>query len=331
MTAAATPVPPLLPGATATQTKAILGAMRTVAETGGPASGDDRLAIESADRYMFGHVPPTGFDGIAPVAPAALKAALAGSRLGEDAAKFLTVMALVDGRLDKAKIAAVLGYAKELGIEERYLDEVRQAAEGRLQEALADMTRCNMESVTGRPWVGGDVNKWLVPYDAAPDPTLAARFEALGDLPPNAFGHTFWAHFRDNGYAFPGAPTALNAAFCVPHDSVHVLTGYNTQARGELLASTFTAAMHRKYPMAGHVLPVLFSWHLKVAINEVAGAKGGALDPAEFWRAWAAGAAAKFDTFAPDWDFWAHVGETLGVLRERLGIPAEGLDAARAH
>jgi hypothetical protein len=331
MNPAAARVPPLLSGATQRQTRAILGAMRAVAETGGAASPDDRVAVESADRYMFGHAPPAAFDAIGSVSPEALAAALAGTDLGEEALKFLTVMALVDARLDQAKIAKVLAYATALGIEERYLHEIKEAAAGQLQEALADMTRCNMESVTGRPWSGGDVNKWLVPYDAAPDPALTQRFEALGKLAPDTFGLAFWSHFRDNGYAFPGAPTALNYAFCVPHDSVHVLTGYNTQARGELLASTFTAAMHRKYPMAGHVLPVLFSWHLKVAINEVAGAKGGALDPKEFWHAWAAGAAARVDTFAPDWDFWAHVGEPLAALRQQFGIPAAGLDAGRGH
>jgi hypothetical protein len=46
-------------------------------------------------------------------------------------------------------------------------------------------------------------------------------------------------------------------------------------------------------------------------------------------HAWAAGAAATVDTFAPDWDFWGYVEEPLAVLRERWSIPAAGLDAAR--
>ena len=87
---------------------------------------------------MFGHE-NTGFDAIAPVAPQALVSALSGSRLGEDAAKFLTVMALVDGTLDKAKIASVLRYAQALGLHERYLDDIAAAAADRLQEALADI------------------------------------------------------------------------------------------------------------------------------------------------------------------------------------------------
>jgi hypothetical protein len=302
--------------------------MRAVAETDGSASENDRVAVASADQYIFGHDTPSAFEAIAPVTPAALAGTLLGSNLGRDALKFLTVMAFVDGSLDKAKIANVLRYASALGIEERYLDEIKEAAQGRLQEALADMTRCNMESVTGKPWSGGDVNKWLLPYAGdTGDPALAQRFEALGRLASETFGYAFWAHFEENKYAFPGNPAGLNAAFSVPHDSIHVLTGYHTDPRGELLASTFTAAMHPKYPMAGHVLPVLFSWHLNVKLNDVARDAGGALDPKEFWHAWAAGAATTVDTFAPGWDFWSYTEVPLGLLRERWSIPPAGLDA----
>jgi hypothetical protein len=329
MTASKIRIPALLPGAKEPQTKAILGAMRAVAETGGPASADDRLALASADQYIFGHDAPFKFEALAPVSPATLAAALAGSNLGEGALKFLTVMAFIDGKLDEAKIESVLRYATALGIAERYLDEIKEAAHGRLQEALADMTRCNLESITGRPWNDSDANQWLLPYTgASADPALVQRFETLGRLPAETFGYAFWAHFKENAYAFPGNPKALNAAFSVPHDSVHVVTGYNTKPRGELLASTFTAAMHPKYPMAGHVLPVIFSWHLKMQINPVAGDAQGALDPQEFWRAWAAGAAVPVDTFAADWDFWRYVEEPLASLRERWSLPAAGLDAA---
>lgn len=327
MSAAKIDVPALLPDASVAQSKAILGAMRAVAETGGAASDDDRRALESADRFVFGHDGAFSFDAIAPVAPAALAAKIGGGALGHEALKYLAVMAFVDGALDKTKIAAVLRYAKALGIAEHYLDEIRDAARDRLQEVLADMTRCNMESITGKAWSGGDINAWLLPYTgAAQDPAMAARFEKLGRLPEESFGHAFWTQFKKNGYAFPGDPKGLNATFTVPHDAAHVLTGYDTTPRGEILVSTFTAAMHPKHPMSGHVLPVIFSWHLKVMINKVAGDAAGALDPAEFWHAWAGGAAAKVDTFAPDWDFWAHIETPLRALRESWSIPVEGLE-----
>ena len=96
--------------------------------------------------------------------PQALADLLKGTKLAEDAVKFMTVMAFVDGALDKSKIARVFEFAKALGIGARFLDEISEATAGQMQVALADMTRANMESITGKPWAG-DVNKWLMPYD----------------------------------------------------------------------------------------------------------------------------------------------------------------------
>jgi hypothetical protein len=302
--------------------------MLAVAEAGGAASEADRRTLAGASRFIFGRNQAS--EDLRAVAPEVLAGVLVGTDLAQNAVRFLTVMAFIDGVLDKAKIATVLRYAAALGIDERYLNEIAEAARDRLQEALADMTRCNMESITNRPWAGGDVNRWLLPYAERADPALAARFAALEQLPPKSFGHAFWQHFKENRYAFPGEPEGLNASFSVPHDAVHVLTGYDTRPRGEILTSTFTAAMHPTYPMAGHVLPVLLSWHVGTRINDVAGNATGALEPTEFWRAWAAGAAASFDTFAPDWDFWSHAREPLSALRERCSLPRDGLAVTRA-
>lgn len=318
-------VPALLAQATPGEARAILGSMRAIAETGASLTPSDHLALDSAARYIFGIDPPS--DGsLPPVAPDTLARALEGSTLADDAVRLLTAMAFVDGTLDPAKIAAVLAHARALGIAAHYLDEIRDAATGHVQEALADMARCNMESLTGKPW-RGEIAPWLLPYEAAgADPALAARFAALADTDPASFGHAFWRHFTENGYAFPGAPSALNAIFSVPHDTNHVLTGFDTTPRGEVLTSTFTAAMHPHYPMAGHILPAIFSWHLRLEINAVAGGASGGMDPVVFWRAWAAGAAATVDTFAPGWDFWSVVDVPLADLRVRYGLPAAGLD-----
>jgi hypothetical protein len=177
MAAASHAVPPLVPNASPAQVSAILGAMRAIADIGRPASEADRHAIVGAGRYLFGRELEAPFNALTAVAPAQLASALAGSKLAEDAIKFLTVMAFIDGKLDKAKIASVLGYARALGIHESYLDDIAAAANDRLQEALAHMVRANMESITGRPWNTGDVNQWLLPYSGAnTDPALAARF-----------------------------------------------------------------------------------------------------------------------------------------------------------
>jgi hypothetical protein len=323
----------VLPDASPGKVAAILGAMRQVAAAEGTLSEAASRCLVSAGRHLFGELHSAGLNELPAVLPSALATALAtaleGSELAEHAVRFLIVMALVDGVLDAAKIGDVFRYAEALGIRQRYLDQLADAIDGRLAEALADMTCCNMESITNAPWAGGDVNRWLLAYQSEnADPELAGRFAALGELAPDTIGHALWAHFRANAYGFPGDPSGLNAAFSLPHDTVHVLTGYDTTARGEILVSTFTAAMHPVHPMAGHILPVLLSWHIGTRINNVAGDATGALDPAEFWRAWAAGAAAGVDTFAPEWDFWSIAAQPLDTLRCAWAIPTAGLASA---
>ena len=89
-----------------------------------------------------------------------------------------------------------------LGIEERYLDEIKEAMQDRLQDALADMSRCNMESITNRAWSGGDVNQWLLTGPSS-DPVLVQRFEALGRMPERALGHAFLGPLQAEQLRFP--------------------------------------------------------------------------------------------------------------------------------
>ena len=136
------------------------------------------------------------------------------------------------------------------------------------------------------------------------DPALVARYDALGKLPQNTFGKALWDFDKRNGYPFPGDPTALNAAFGTAHDSTHVISDYDTSARGELLVSTFTAGMHPINPMSGHILPVIFFFHFGEQLNDVGHAGTGGLDPDEFWHAWARGAEMTVDIFDPKWNVW---------------------------
>ena len=181
------------------------------------------------------------------------------------------------------------------------------------------MMRQNVRSIPGLAWNPADVTAIFLPYAGAhADPALAGRYQALADLADGTFGRAFWAHYHKNGYAFPGEEQGLNEKFATPHDSTHVLTGYDTTPHGEVLVSTFTAAMHRQEPMSGHILPVIFSWHLGIQLNAVAKSATGALDPEAFWLAWARGAAVNTDTFARRLGF-------LGRRRRALGRPQKAL------
>jgi hypothetical protein len=309
------------------ESDAILGAMRQVALAGGrPLSHADSASIAAAGHYLLRRADVVDVGTLPAIEPPDLVAVLKGERaLGQEAVKYLAVMALVDGVLDHAKIGRVLEYARALDVEAGYLTDLVEAASGHMAWVVADMTRKNFDSVLSRSSQGLDPAAWITPYggDQA-DPALAARYDALGKLADNSFGKALWQFDKKNGYAFPGAPTALNASFATPHDAAHVISGYDTSYRGEILVSTFTAGMHPINPMAGHILPVIFNGHLGVRFNDVATPATGGLDPDEFWHAWARGQEMTVDLFAPDWDFWQWAERDLEALRREWNVTPAG-------
>jgi hypothetical protein len=306
---------------------AILGAMRQVALAGGHAiSYADTTSLLAAGRYLLRRPGLGDVDTLPPVAPADLVAALKGEgELAREAVKYLAIMALVDGSLDHAKLACVLDYARALDVEADYLTDLVEAASGHLDWAVADMWRKNFDSVLSRSSKGLDPNEWVRPYAGAnADPALVARYEALGKLPLNTFGKALWDFDKQNGYPFPGEPQALNATFGTPHDSTHVISGYDTSARGELMVSTFTAGMHPINPMSGHILPVIFFFHFGQQLNDVGHAGTGGLDPDEFWHAWARGQAMTVDIFKPGWNAWEWIERDLEELRHAWNVTPPG-------
>lgn len=308
------------------ESTAILGAMRQVALAGGrPLSHADTASIRAAARYLLRQPPLADIGALPGITPAELVAVLTDRETAEDGLKYLAIMAMVDGTLDHDKLRRVLEYARALDIEADYLTDLVEAASGRLAWATADMWRKNFDSVLSRPSAGLDPNVWIRPYigDKA-DPVLAARYEALGSLPPNTFGRALWEFDKANGYPFPGDPEALNAGFGTPHDSTHVISGYGTDARGELLVSTFTAGMHPINPMSGHILPVIFFFHFGEQMNDVGHAGTGGLDPDEFWHAWARGREMTADIFDPAWDVWQWVERDLDDLRRAWNVGPAG-------
>jgi hypothetical protein len=309
------------------ESDAILGAMRQVALAGtGPITYADTTSIRAAGRYLLRRHDLADIDILPAIDPNDLVAVLKGKGdLRQEALKYLAIMALVDGSLDHAKLGRVLEYARALDVEADYLTDLVEAASGHMAWVTADMTRKNFDSVISKSSKGLDPVAWITPYggDNA-DPELVARYEALGKLPDNSFGKALWNFDKTNGYAFPGDPKALNAVFGTPHDATHVISSYDTSLRGEILVSTFTAAMHPINPMAGHILPVIFNGHLGIKFNDVATPAHGGFDADEFWHAWARGRDMTADLFDPGWNVWDWIERDLDELRREWNVTPPG-------
>lgn len=78
--------------------------------------------------------------------------------------------------------------------------------------------------------------------------------------------------------------------------------------------------MHPDHPMAAEVLPVVYSWHLGIKLNDLAKSSLGAFEPERFWTAWQRGSAMRVDLVAPAWDFWTATPVPLVELRAQYGV-----------
>lgn len=308
--------------ATLDQARCILAIMLRVAAAEGPPTDTDKEAIAATTRYIFQLEPQFGLAGLMPLSPSRVSALASEPDLARQAVSFAAIIAFLDGTINIAKLHAVIKLAGTLNVLDEFVDDLARLASGKLTDAIDHMTLATAESVTGRKFIRAEIAPWLRPYNAEPDPALATRFHALSRLPGDTFGYAFAAFYEENNYAYPGEPAALNFALAVPRDSVHVLAGYDTSPRGELLTAAMTATMHPGQAMSGHVLPAILSWHLGIPLNDAADSATGALDPQEFWYAWALGEDTAADLFAPDWNFWSAAIQPIEAVREAVGLTA---------
>lgn len=300
----------------------VLGAMSAVAAATGPLRPADRTALAAAATIVLGRSECPDLDAVVHPTPEQLAIAVPSDGPRRMTVGLLVVMATVDGTLSSAATDTVAGYASALDVQEPAVDDLTDLATNHVRRARADMLRRNRESITGH-WSNADTyDRWIMPYRTSPDPELEARYDALGSLDEGTFGRTFHSFYAEHGFTFPGHPDAANEQFTTPHDSTHVLSGYDTSVQGELLVSTFTGGMHHEQALAGHILPVITSWHLGIPLAEFAGSTTGALDPRKFFVAWDRGAQVHGDTFRAPFDFWATVASPLEQVRERMQVPA---------
>ena len=208
------------------KSRAILAAMRDVAEAGTALTERDRVTLVSAGRWMLG-LAEADVNSLPSSTPGILATALPEAALRREATRFLAIMPFVDGALDKAKIARVEDYAHTLGVADGCLDEIAEAAAGDLRGALAHMVRDNMDSILGKPF-SGDVMAWMLPYQGdKADPALAERFRALSAKPEGSFGRAFLAFYEATATACQASPrrsTQRSACRTIPLTSSRATT-----------------------------------------------------------------------------------------------------------
>lgn len=305
------------------EARAILGAMRAVTRAGRgetDVAGRGHALLHAAGRIVFR--PPLDVDpqSLERCSPRELAQRLRATALREGAARLIGVASLVDGDLDPGRLACAVDYARALGVDEDWVRQLLETARGHLDWVKADMIRRNVRTFPGLA-IGDAHDPQFLPYHGTDaDRALTARYRALEQLDPATFGGTFFEQFRLHGFLLPGEVGAFNEAFSVRHDALHVLSGYDTSVAGEILVSTFTGGMHRDGGIGGHILPVIYEWHVGIDLNFAVPSAHGELDPERFWVAWDRGLATTRDVLEPDWDFWQLAPLALDGVRAAHGV-----------
>lgn len=219
---------------------------RAVAALAAPDTGLtdlQRVLLEALWQAMTGH--EVNLDDLDPPSPERLAQLLArrNAAFRTRGVQVMLLAALVLRPLPPEVADRIAAATRELSIEEGMVDVARRFAAGALGLAAADFDRNGYTS----EWDTADTDAlhtsvglakaWDV---AVADPDLAARWEALGDLPEGTLGRQVWQLYRARGFEFPGRPGSA-PPLLAQHDWVHVLADYGTVVDSELEVFAFIA------------------------------------------------------------------------------------------
>ncbi|HEX2569540.1 MAG TPA: hypothetical protein VH877_08275 [Polyangia bacterium] len=317
-----------------TELPVVISALRTVALANGSVSETERQLFEIIAQL---HGVTLDLDALADVPADTLRSTIATPHRRKRLVQLAVVTSMVDGDPTPAQEEAVRTLATALEIDERSLrvlhhltadhrllvrfDVARRLTGGIFKTAYEEEGLAGVGRVLGPLLLGG-----------GEDPEVAWRYRELGLLPAGTLGRVYWEHCTRRHFGFPGEKGGIPERL-VFHDFGHVLSGYDTDAEGEIQQGAFQAGFIRQDGFAVLCF-VLVHFHLGIRITPIAQAERGLFDPQRVLRALARGAACRVD-LSDRWNFWEVVGLPLEEVRARYGIPplaplVDGASAGRA-
>ena len=151
------------------------------------------------------------------------------------------------------------------------------------------------------------------------DAKIAGEYQALENLPAGTLGNAFYRFHRLRGFQLPGEKGCIPEELSALHDLTHILSGYNTDFRGEILAQAFAGGSMPKHGMMAAVSGLL-SFHNGLVFDGGGRNKleKGNLDARAWAQAFERGMKAL--PFLEGWDFKADWQKPVPEVRERFQI-----------
>ncbi|MCH9680473.1 MAG: hypothetical protein K0V04_03485 [Deltaproteobacteria bacterium] len=303
---------------TPAQAEPILRAFAAVTRV--TSSVDERqAAMIAAARTVLGTDVEPG--SLQPLSPAELAAAIDDPAIRSQIVQGMIVLSLLDEEVDAKELQLIEAFAEALAVAPDELRNMQQLVEGRTLALRFDVGRrvWFMERLK-KAWREGGF-RWLARTVATlalcNDEPLAAKYRALGELPPGSLGRTYFERMREQGFSLPGEKGSQVEPVFI-HDLTHLLCGYGTDARGEILTAAFSAGNRHDDPFT-YIFFVLCQFHLGMRFSPFAPSEQGAFDPeATLWAA-KRGMEVGVD-LSEDWDYWSDLGLPVAEVRAKLGM-----------
>ena len=157
--------------------------------------------------------------------------------------QLMLLLAMTLRPLPEEVVDRITDFAHELSVDDGMIPVARRFASGSLGLAAVDFAR-NGYTATWQPADAASLHTSVEireAWDSAVnDPALAARWDALEDLPADSLGRLVWQLYHARGFEFPGRPGSAPPLLS-QHDWVHVLADYGTTVEAELEVFAFIA------------------------------------------------------------------------------------------
>ncbi len=218
------------------------GLSAVIAEEPGHLSPVQRVLMEATFESMTGH--PADFDS----EPTSVEQLAEDMRHRDIAYRTRIVQQAILGALvldpvPQPVIDRIEALCRATGVDDDMLAVAQQFADGQFELAAIDFDRNGYTA-------GWDAERAAslhssrpidVPWkDASDDPELAARWQALEDLPEDSLGTAVTRFYRARGFVYPGLPGSVSPLLA-QHDWVHVLADYGAVIDNELEVFAFIA------------------------------------------------------------------------------------------
>ena len=296
-----------------------LRALKTVAQVDGVLHPLERDLLESVQRFILQS--DLDLDALEPIAPDELAAAVPEGPFRPRIVHGCIMMSLIDGEAGADELPQVDAFARALGIRDASLKDLHRVANGQLKLLRFDLMRRflaadRLKKEWNERGLRGIYELARVAIQGE-DAALAARYQALEQLPDGTLGREYVRFIRENEFSLPGergSPPEL----MVFHDCTHVLGSYRTTPDEEALIAAFHAGNRKQDPF-GLMLFVVAQFHLGIQITPTTGGLRGLIKPQELLQAFQRGAQINRDLvtgWTPQDDFERPVDE----LRRELNI-----------